>query len=168
MAFITTTCLDFNHAFKRNSMKDAMVYSLLDDCRHYGAKLEAWVVMVHHLHLLVRVPPDRDVSWFVQRIKSNSAKALLPKLTSEELAGFDQQRGLNRRSFWKRGFRSVPIRTEPVFFQKARYIHENPVKASLCVKIEDYRWSSGHLWEEGRWTWDEGLAIPEDYGDRFL
>jgi Raf kinase inhibitor-like YbhB/YbcL family protein len=161
-AFITTTCLDFCRALERPETKDLMVRSLLEDCRFYGVAPQAWVVMIHHLHLLVRLPEERDISWFVQRLKSNSAKLILPTLTPEELSGFDHQQGLNGRSFWKRGFRSIVVDTEKVYFQKASSIHWNPVKARLCQRPSDYRWSSARLWNRECWSRDEGGCCRRD------
>jgi REP element-mobilizing transposase RayT len=100
--FVTATCLDFCHAFRRAEMRTRMARRLVSDHLHYGAELHAYVVMPHHVHFVTRVPAERDISWFVQRVKTNSAKELLPLLTPEELAGFDEQRGLDGRSFWMR------------------------------------------------------------------
>jgi REP element-mobilizing transposase RayT len=143
---VTTTCLDFCHAFARSEMRTRMARSLLDDCVHYGVPLHAYVVMSHHVHFVATLPPDRDVAWVVQRIKSNAAKALLPRLTPAELAGFDQQRGLDGRTFWMRSFRGLPLLTEAMFHQKVWYTHQNPVRAGYVPDAEAYPWSSAAVY----------------------
>src|SRR6188474_713355 len=103
-AFITTTCLDFVHAFRRVEMRDLACRSILQDSRKYRAPLHAFVVMPHHFHALITCPEERTMSWLVQRLKSNLAELALPQLMDDELAEFQEQTGLNRRTFWKPGF----------------------------------------------------------------
>lgn len=159
--FITTTCLDFVHVFARPRLADLMAASLLADCRFYGVGLSAFVVMPHHVHLLVFLPKDLAVTSFMNRLKANAARRILPNLDDETNAKFGQQRGLNGRTFWQRSFRSFPTAEGDSFWQKVRYIHLNPVRAGLVMRAEDYRWSSARLWEEGRWSEDDGLKIDD-------
>src|SRR5690349_14374309 len=115
--------------------------------------------MVHHVHALIRAPADRDIRWLSQRIKTNSAKHLLPLLTREEQSGFDEQRHLNGHLFWKKGFRSVIVDDPRVFWQKTWYIHLNPVKAGLCSEPEDYRWSSAACFRDNLYDPVRGLPL---------
>ena len=39
-------------------------------------------------------------------------------------------------------FNSEPVEDDSYFLTVIRYIHQNPVKAGLCKKLEDYRYSS--------------------------
>lgn len=39
-------------------------------------------------------------------------------------------------------FKSEPVDAEDYFFTVLRYIHQNPVKAKLCKRVEDYTYSS--------------------------
>jgi hypothetical protein len=66
---------------------------LVDDLRHYGSSLAAFVIMPEHLHWVCTVP-----AWLVNRIKSNSGKALNNDLTPQERAALSQRAGLNGRS----------------------------------------------------------------------
>lgn len=38
-----------------------------------------------------------------------------------------------------------------------RYVHLNPVRAGLCEGPEQYLWSSARLYEEYKWTEDDGI-----------
>ena len=67
--------------------------------------------------------------------------------------------GLNGHSFWQRSFRSFVLTSEDGFLQKARYIHDNPVRAGLVESALGYRWSSAKLDEEGRWLEVGGLMV---------
>jgi REP element-mobilizing transposase RayT len=92
LVYITTTCLDFAHVLRRGETRDRLVRSLLSDHRYYGAQLHAFVVMVNHMHLVSRLPAGRTSSWFMQRIKKNSASQLLPTLTPDELRNWPRNR----------------------------------------------------------------------------
>ena len=45
-------------------------------------------------------------------------------------------------SFWQREYWDRFIRDEEHYYKAIDYIHRNPVKARLCKKLEDWRWSS--------------------------
>ena len=107
--FVTTTALDFVHVFARSEAKNRMTHLLLSDHELYGATLYAFVVMQNHIHFLSRLPDNRDVGWFVQRIKANSARAMRPRLSPDQLDSLSQQIGLNARTFWQRSFRSIVL-----------------------------------------------------------
>ncbi len=52
--------------------------------------------------------------------------------------------GSRRGNFWMREYWDRYIRDERHFHAVVRYIHENPVKAGLCQRPEDWLWSSLH------------------------
>ena len=164
--FFTTTCLDFVHALSARKIRNLMAASLIDHCRFYGAELPVFVVMTHHIHFIARIPKGKTPGWLAQRIKSNSAKRILPKLDAETRAKFDQQRGLNNRSFWRDRYRGYVA--GEAFWQKVNYIHNNPAVAGLCASPEEYYWSSARLFVRGRWTEESGLdlnGLVEEYVD---
>lgn len=164
--FVTTTCLDFVRAFDKPAIRDLMAASLIEDLRHYGATLHAFVIMPHHIHFLAEVPAGRTIAWLMNRVKSNSARRVLPLLSPETLAQFDHQRGLNGRSFWQRSFRSFVIDTKFGLWQKIGYIHENPVRAGLASSPVEYRWSSALLFEMGLWREVGGLCVlSSEFGE---
>lgn len=157
--FVTTTCLDFVHAFAEPIARDLMALSLIEDHRRYGAKLNAFVIMPHHIHFLTKLPDSRSASSFVARVKANSSNRLLKLLDQDVLRQFDQQRGLNRRTFWQRSFRSIALSESKSFWRKVGYIHNNPVRAGMFDFPTDYRWSSASAWEAGLWNDERGLDL---------
>ena len=48
----------------------------------------------------------------------------------------------SKTKFWQKGFYDFNIYTEKKLKEKFDYMHNNPVKAGLCAKAEDYKWSS--------------------------
>jgi len=160
--FVTTTCLNFAHCFESDQAKNIMSASLLDDVRHYGAILHAFVVMGHHIHFLAYPPEEKTVSWFIDRIKSNGARRVIPFVTERAKRDLQEQSGLNERVFWKVGFRSLPIARRETFYQKAKYVHRNPVRGGICEEASAYRWSSAQLFDQGLWNSEEGIKISRD------
>ena len=86
---------------------------------------------------------------------------MAPLLNQYEQSQLKQQTGLNRRLFWKVSFRGLLVDTEDVFWQKVRYIHENPVRSGYVKGQEDYAWSSGHLYLTGLYDEGTGLRLRE-------
>ena len=52
-----------------------------------------------------------------------------------------------KKSFWMRDYWDRYIRSETHLKNVIDYIHQNPVKAGLCSKAEDWKWSSCGNWE---------------------
>lgn len=155
--FLTTTVLDFVHAFKEPPIRDLMTACILGDCQQRQAALHAFVVMTHHVHLLTTLPSDLSASDFARVFKANSARRIRPYLSSDLEHGFDQQRGLNRHVFWQRSFQSVIVAGDEIFGQKLDYIHFNPVKAGLAEREVEYRWSSAWVLDRGDCVLTGGL-----------
>lgn len=159
--FITTTVLDFIHAFHRPEVRDAMVFAIARECKIARAALFGYVVMPHHVHLLVRPHARMNGPRFMQVFKKKSGGAISALLTEAESRQFDQQRGLNGNTFWKYSFRSIVIESEAMFWQKMNYIHDNPVRAGYVESAESYRWSSAGLVMRGRMERQSGIAYNE-------
>jgi REP element-mobilizing transposase RayT len=157
--FVTTTVLDFVHAFARSEPKDQMVVCIARACRQMDTLLHGYVVMPHHVHLLITLGKEFNVRRFMQRFKPVSGAKVARLLTKEELSGFAAQSGLNRNTFWQRSFRSYVADNDRLFNQKLDYIHENPVSAGYVVRPVDYRWSSASLIEAGHYDVRTGLDI---------
>jgi len=158
---MTTTVLDFVHAFARTEARDVMAYHLARECKLEKAALYAYVVMPHHIHMVVRLRPDQSVRDFMRIFKVNTGRAVSCILTAAELAQFDQQRGLNRNTFWQRSFRSIVIESEQMFWQKVDYVHMNPVRAGYVEHPEDFVWSSARLVLAGKLSRETGLPYDD-------
>lgn len=54
---------------------------------------------------------------------------------------------------WERNALSVSLFNRKVFLQKLDYIHNNPVRAGLCLVPEDYKYSSASFYinDDKRW-----------------
>jgi putative transposase len=157
--FITPTVLDFVQAFAREEPRSAMVDALRKECRRTRSRLYAYVVMPHHIHMLLRLPEQMTQRKFMERFKPASSALVKPLLTEEEIAAFSDQIGLNRNTFWQRSFRGLVVETPKVFSQKVAYIHSNPVRAGYVERPEEYMWSSAPDWASGLYDDYQGLNL---------
>jgi putative transposase len=64
-----------------------------------------------------------------------------------------------RYSLWDHHSNVFSITSEDMLMQKVNYIHQNPVRAGLVERAEDYRWSSFRWWK-GCPLEDEPLNEP--------
>jgi len=109
----------------------ACAASVLQDSSGAEYDLYAWVFMPNHAHLLLTPRPPFHIQTVMQRYKSRSTVQI--------------NRLLSRTgAIWQRGYFDKYIRDAEHFDRAVDYIHRNPVKAGLAVKIEEWRSSSAY------------------------
>jgi REP element-mobilizing transposase RayT len=92
-------------------------------------RLIAWVIMPNHLHMLIQTMSGHAISDIMQSIKSFTAH--------------EANKMLGRKGhFWFKEYFDRYVRDDRHFQATVRYIEENPVKARLCKKPEDWKFSS--------------------------
>ena len=85
----------------------------------------AFVVMPDHLHWLLQLGQDRDLSKTVGSMKSESSRRIRrdqPTVTR----------------VWQRGFYDRALRRDDDLVKVARYIVANPLRAGLVERLGDY------------------------------
>ena len=104
-----------------------------DAMRHFHQSrylLHEWVIMPNHAHAIVWPMPNHLLSDILKSWKqftSRRAKKIL---------------GMGEEPFWQPESYDHWIRNDDEKARIARYIRNNPVTARLCVRPEDWRWSS--------------------------
>jgi len=115
-----------------------------------GFLLFAYVVMPDHLHSIVgsELKPSKVLQYIngivshrvIQFLKEQGYQSSLEKLRHEV-------RNRNYRySLWDHHPNAKLLPNEDMFLQKVRYVHQNPVRAGLVEKANDYRFSSARIW----------------------
>jgi REP element-mobilizing transposase RayT len=94
--------------------------------------LGPWVVMPNHVHVLVRPLGAHLLDGIVRSWKGFTARAA------------NQLLGRTGEAFWAREFYDHLVRDDAERARLGDYIHDNPVKAGLCARWEDWPWSSAH------------------------
>jgi REP element-mobilizing transposase RayT len=133
---------------KINFTRDPGVATILSDtaqdlrvelCRMY-----AYTIMPNHMHLLLR-PLNRgemvvSVSEIMQRMKGASSRKVNLYLKREG-------------SLWYREYYDHWVRGSREFLNIVEYIRQNPVKAGLVKKAEDWKWTWVDVsFDDGVWV----------------
>ena len=85
----------------------------------------AWVLMPDHVHWLVQVGEEGNLSRVVNRLKSASSRQV------HRLMGA-------RGPLWQQGFHDHALRAEEDLRRVARYVLANPLRAGLVQRMGAY------------------------------
>ena len=120
---------------------------LAEHTRKAGVAVWAWCLMPNHVHLML-LPPTAD-----------ALRAALGETHRRYSRAVNQREGWRGYLFQGR-FASCPM-DEPHALAAARYIEQNPVRARLVAKPEEWPWSSARAHLTGR---SDGLTDIEALG----
>jgi len=126
---------------------------IIENWRHFDEqryKLIAWVVMPTHVHVLIEQYETASLSSVVQSWKSYTGKqlkALFPHACADG-------------EFWMREYWDRYIRDENHFYAAIDYIRQNPVKAGLVDRPEDWPYTGGLIGEKTEQALG-GPRVPE-------
>lgn len=111
---------------------------VVDAWRHFDGdryRLHAWVVMPNHVHVIVEMLAEHALSDAVESWKRFTATRI------NRLLG-------KKGQFWMEDYWDRYIRDDVHYQNAVTYVHENPVKAGLASKAEEWPWSSARRREE--------------------
>ena len=121
--------------------------------QNHPARLWAFWIMPDHAHLLLFPErPDWRASRFLSTLKqsvSKTAVAWMEKHAPDRCAIMQDQRpdGHVVYRFWQRGGGfDRNLWTAGAVWEMIDYIHMNPVRAELCARPQDWRWSSARTY----------------------
>jgi len=111
-------------------------FFLLEDLKHYKAVLDfdllGYVIMDNHYHVMVKTM-DAPLKDIMHRINTRFSKQ------------FNQRHKRTGHVFENR-YKSLLVMEDAYLLSLLRYIHQNPVQAKICQKIQDYPWSSDRFY----------------------
>jgi putative transposase len=162
---ITSAAHDRLPVFRTDAIKEIVCAALDEAGRSGGFAIFAYVIMPDHLHIITdgaRKPSDTlrflngiSSHRVICHLKENNYASSLAKLRDAPKA-----RG-HAHSLWDGHSHALGLFSESFFVQRVNYIHQNPVRAGLVERPEDYRWSSIRCWN--RWPQeDEPLTMDLD------
>lgn len=160
--FVTDTVVDWVDIFSRPLYRHIIIESLQYCQKEKGLIIYAWVLMTNHMHMIVGSAGENKVSDILRDFKKFTSKEIIRTLLVEstesrrewmvnrfEYAGKNDKKIKNYR-FWQEGNDVQEIYLNDYFNQKLNYIHENPVRAEIVNREEDYRYSSAIDWAGGK------------------
>jgi REP element-mobilizing transposase RayT len=90
--------------------------------------LDSWVIMPNHVHVLwVPIVPLAELMRSVKGPTARQANLVLNR---------------TGHAFWQQEYFDRLVRSGSEAEKIRSYIHDNPVRAGLASRVEDYRWSS--------------------------
>jgi REP element-mobilizing transposase RayT len=148
--FVTTSVIKHIRVFEIPDCAEAIMDSLRFYSKKYHIDIAIYVVMPSHLHMILTLSGDTSLSAVMRDFKKYTSIVVKKILTnnakySNLLRIFRNcaPRGSSRSfKLWQDRFDDVGLVSERVYLTKYQYILYNPVKAGLCDRPEDYRWSS--------------------------
>jgi putative transposase len=144
--FVTTSVVDFIPVFGINNCADIVVASVKFCQNKFKFHISVYVIMPHHLHILFTIPESiklGDVMRDFKKYTSVAIKKYLAEKGEHELifrnlcnhAPLKPQRSFK---LWQDRYDSVAIYSEEVYATKFNYIVNNPARAGLVERPEDY------------------------------
>ena len=149
--YITAVAKDRLPIFRTDQIK-TVTCNALDEARKSGGfAIYAYVLMPDHFHAITdsTLKPSKVIQYLngiisrrvIDHLKEHGHNASLQKLRRES-----GTRG-HKYSLWDHHSNAFPIFSEDMLMQRVNYIHQNPVRAGLFDRAEDYRWSSVRIWK---------------------
>jgi len=144
--FITCTVHQWVDVFTRAQYIDIILESLRYCQKEKGLEIYAWVIMTNHIHLIVSSKTG-TLSDTIRDFKKFTASKVVKAINENEKE--------SRKSwllwllkkdthvwFWTEGYHGEEIFTKGFYESKVKYIHQNPVRAGIVEKEEEYLYSS--------------------------
>ena len=119
----------YGECFLKDPRVATMVQKALQNLEGKRCKVFSWVIMPNHVHALLTRREGDELEQIFQTLKS---------FTAHEANKLLQRHG----KFWVYECYDRYIRNEKHFRATVRYIENNPVKARLCARPEDWPFSS--------------------------
>ena len=93
-----------------------------------GYKILGYCLMTNHIHLIIK-PGEIPLGRIFQRV--------IPSFVYWYNRKYERV-----GSLFQSPFKSTPINSDSQLLTAVRYVHQNPVKAAICKKPKDYKYSS--------------------------
>jgi REP element-mobilizing transposase RayT len=154
--FITVTCYEWLPLIKGTDEKEIIIHSLQYLTEQNKISVYAFVLMDNHFHLIWRIRQGYKRSDVQRDFLHFTAKEIVKnlKIKNVELIEKIEVNFKDRKyQVWQRNSLSIELRSIRVYEQKLNYIHNNPVKAGLCILEEDYKYSSAKYYIANEKNW---------------
>jgi REP element-mobilizing transposase RayT len=133
---------------------EKFIYKLSDYKKTCCYKLFSYCLMGNHAHLLIQEEKE-GIDLIFRRIGAGFVYWYNWKY---------QRTG----HLFQDRFKSEPVEDDAYLLTALRYIHRNPVKAGLCLKPEQYRWSSYNNYVERSGITDIDFVLDLIGKDEFI
>jgi len=151
--FVTFTTVEWVDIFTRSRYADIVIESLKYCIAEKGLQLHAYVIMSNHIHLIISRTGKPTLSDIVRDFKKYTSTQIIKSIESEPesrrnwmlwIFGQAGKNNPHNKNFqlWQHDSHPEELITNEFIMQKLEYIHDNPVKAGIVYRAEDYKYSS--------------------------
>ena len=117
--------------FDKDLDYEAFLRVVGETARLIPVEIFAYTIMPNHWHMVLRPTRDRDLGSFIQR------------LTTTHVRRWHLHRNsVGSGHLYQGTYKSFPIEDDQHFLTVCRYVEQNPLRAGLVQRAEDWRWSS--------------------------
>ena len=153
--FITFAVQNWVDVFTRNAYKNILIDNLTYCQKNKGLELFAWCIMTNHVHFIVGSKEGFLLQNILRDYKKFTSKAVISAIRENIresrkewlLKQFITDKGIR---FWQNHNMPIEIWSNKIIDQKLNYIHQNPVKAGIVFRAEDYVYSSAVDYSGGK------------------
>jgi len=152
IVFVTTTVFKWKPIFLDPRVMTIILDEINKLQKIYEIAIICYVIMPHHIHMILGFPEVERLSKIIQSFKSITSRRV-KELNLPELRE-------NNFRLWMPRFDDLILYSEEQLKIKIEYIHNNPVKAGLVASAKEWCFSSASDWLKG----ESGVVkIDKDY-----
>lgn len=152
--FVTSTVVGWVDALSREWYKEIICASLKHCIEKKGLLLHAWVIMPNHIHLIISYQNGYHIGGVMRDMKKFTSKKIVDAIAENgqesrrtwmlNMFGYaGRATGSTEESqFWQHEYHPVALDNAEKFRQRLNYLHENPVRAGIVWRPEEYKYSS--------------------------
>lgn len=135
---VTTHGIAKEFIYEKTNEKKEIRKLILENQEKFNIKVITHCIMDNHLHLIIKFKETKDLSNYMHQINTSYA--------------IYYNKRHNRQGYVHKGrFYTQSIKNENHLRKAIIYIHNNPVKAKICNKPNEYEFSSyANFWEENK------------------
>lgn len=117
--------------FERDQDYEALERVIAETARRIPVRILAYCIMPNHWHMVLWPTRDGELGNFLQR------------LTTTHVRRWHLYRhSVGSGHLYQGTYKSFPVQDDEHFLAVCRYVEQNPLRAALVQRAEDWRWSS--------------------------
>jgi len=128
---------------------------LLEGVELIGMRILAYCIMPNHWHLVLHPQHDGEMGEFMRWVTTTHVRQRRSKTDT-----------IGHGHLYQGTYKSFPVETETYLQQLMVYVEQNPLRAKLVKKAEDWKWSSLYKREQGIQTKllaELPITLPSNY-----
>ncbi len=144
--------------FSRKSYRDIVIESLKHCQKEKGLEIFAWVIMSNHVHIIARSTTN-DLSGTIRDFKKYTSKKIIEEIERSAesrkewmlrlfIHAAKRQNKKGDYQVWTHENHAIELFGNDFIQSKVEYIHNNPIRAGIVNKAEEYNYSSAAVYAD--------------------